>query len=252
MTANKYDVFIAYRRPDGASGRKIDAALANHGVYPFVHLTDISRGHFEFALLKRVAETPNFLLILTPGSLDRCHETGDRLRQEIGQAIRTSRNIIPLLMPGFEYPAELPRDLQSLRRYEGVASCQGLSPSVLAVIRERICTGTRRQRYLAKRRIVVTRLIAVVILAAMIVGTRYLPAAASVAWEYLRRGPRPATQAKMSQTGRTEVIVAGVRGTADESLPPAQRITYSYGASPRDRTSVIVSPIESWSSRGSP
>ena len=89
MTASKYDVFISYRRPDGACvARQIEGALANHGLRPFLDLSDLCRGHFEFPLLKRVAKTPNFLIVLTPGALDRCRENGDWLRKKSGKRSR--------------------------------------------------------------------------------------------------------------------------------------------------------------------
>ncbi len=152
MAANKYDVFISYRRPDGASmARQIDVALAKHGLNPFLHLSDISRGHFEFALLKRVAETPNLLLVLTPGALERCRENGDGLGQEIAQAIASSRNIIPVVLPGFEFPNDLPRPLHDLLERHRVECSETLSPPAVATILQRVSFGISRKRWLARR-----------------------------------------------------------------------------------------------------
>src|SRR5262249_61624815 len=42
------------------------------------------------------------------------------LRREIPQASQTGRNIIPVMLPGFEFPSDLPPELQALPRYQAV------------------------------------------------------------------------------------------------------------------------------------
>jgi len=79
----------------------------------------VRRGYFDEALLRQIADTPNFVVILSPNSLDRCVDEEDWLRREIAQAIRARRNIIPILMPGFTLPRELPPEIRNLSRYQG-------------------------------------------------------------------------------------------------------------------------------------
>jgi hypothetical protein len=52
--------------------------------------------------------------------LDRCVHPTDWLRQEIAHAIHTHRNIIPVLARGFSFPPELPADIATLPRHQGV------------------------------------------------------------------------------------------------------------------------------------
>lgn len=79
-------------------------------------------GHFDQDLLSHIANTPHFIIILTPHALDRCVEEQDWLRKEITQAIKTKRNIVPVMMPGFEFPEPqaLPADIRDLRTYQSV------------------------------------------------------------------------------------------------------------------------------------
>jgi serine/threonine protein kinase len=73
-------------------------------------------------LLRRIEETPNFIVILSPHSLDRCADERDWLRREIAHAIRTNRNIIPVTVKGFDFPRveSLPEDISSLETHNAV------------------------------------------------------------------------------------------------------------------------------------
>ena len=120
---NAYDVFISYRRAHGSeSARLIRAELQQYGLRIFLDVDDLRPGNFAEEILQRIANTSNYIIILSQGSLDRCVDQEDRFRQEIAQAITTRRNIIPILMPGFEFPEKqvLPSDIQELRLYQSV------------------------------------------------------------------------------------------------------------------------------------
>ena len=69
-----YEVFVSYRREGGgAEARLIQAALEKRGLRSFLDVTDLNKGYFDESLLKRVAETPNFLVVLSPNSLASMH-----------------------------------------------------------------------------------------------------------------------------------------------------------------------------------
>ena len=94
------DVFISYRREDGAAeARLIQAALAKNGLRAFLDVTDLAKGHFEESLLKQIKETPNFIVVLSAHALDSCVDNGDFLRREIACAIAAERNIFPVILP---------------------------------------------------------------------------------------------------------------------------------------------------------
>jgi uncharacterized membrane protein YeaQ/YmgE (transglycosylase-associated protein family) len=121
--AGTYDVFISYRRQHGAeTARLIRSALKDRNVRAFLDVDDLRAGHFDRELLTRIAETPNFIIVLTPHALDRCVNEQDWLRQEIVQAIKTDSNIVPIMMPGFQFPEPhvLPQDVRGLRTYQSI------------------------------------------------------------------------------------------------------------------------------------
>lgn len=120
----RYDVFISYRREGGAeTARLLRMALSQHGYRAFLDVDDLSSGHFDERLLHYIAETPHFIVILSPGSLANARDPRDWLRLEVEQAMRTGRNLVPLLMPGFDFPARagLPAELQQLERHNAVS-----------------------------------------------------------------------------------------------------------------------------------
>ena len=116
-----YDVFISYRRESGGTvAQALRANLRLRQLRVFLDVSDLKRGRFDETLLQRIAETPNFIVILSPNSLDRCRDQGDWLRQEIVQALNTGSNIIPILMPKFEFPQDLPEEMRTLPRQQAV------------------------------------------------------------------------------------------------------------------------------------
>src|SRR5205823_13383483 len=98
---------------------------------------------------------------LSPGSLDRCQNEGDWLRQEIAQAIKAGKNIIPVLMSGFRFPHDLPADISTLPRHQAVEYShlyhQAMIDSILASAEaERIDRQVNRE-YIQTKQANVTR-----------------------------------------------------------------------------------------------
>lgn len=116
-----YDIFVSYRRESGAAeARLIRFALMEKGKRTFLDVTDLRAGFFDEALLNYIEQAPNFVLILSPGSLDRCGTGDDWFQREIAHALTTGSNIIPVFLPGFTFPGQLPEDLRNLPRHQGV------------------------------------------------------------------------------------------------------------------------------------
>ena len=134
-----YDVFLSYRREGGdAQALIIREKLVQRGLRVFLDVTDLHKGYFDEALLQYIDETPSFIVILSPGSLDRCQEEGDWLRREIAQAIKAGKNIVPVLMKGFRFPPKLPEDISTLPRHQAVEYShsyhQAMIESILASV----------------------------------------------------------------------------------------------------------------------
>src|SRR5437764_13234767 len=118
----RYHVFISYRR--GAADPLavlLQTQLQKQGVTAFLD-RDLRRGVFDDMLLRRIGESPSFLIILTPHALDRCSDEEDWLRKEIVQAISSKRNIIPLQVDPFQLTSDVVRALapaiSDLSRYQ--------------------------------------------------------------------------------------------------------------------------------------
>src|SRR5260221_12170837 len=58
--------------------------------------------------MNQIASRPYVLVILAPGTLDRCAEPGDWLRREIEWAMDLKRTIIPLMTSNFSFEAARP------------------------------------------------------------------------------------------------------------------------------------------------
>jgi hypothetical protein len=121
---SQYHGFISYRRESAADAAlAIHAKLQTRGLNTFLDVEGLDSGAFGPRLLREIERAPSFLLILTPGCLGRCQQTGDWLRQEIVHAIETKRNIIPVFKDGFLFPdpANLPTDIRTLPDNQGVS-----------------------------------------------------------------------------------------------------------------------------------
>ncbi len=116
--------FISYRRDRGSIlARLLKEALERGGLEVFLDVDDLGSGHFDRKLLLEIEGRENFVLVCTPGCLDRCSDEGDFLRLEITHALRTGRNIVPIACEGFSWPSKeaMPADIAELQRHNDIA-----------------------------------------------------------------------------------------------------------------------------------
>ncbi len=113
-----YDVFISYRRKGAGAGvaGEIQAKLENRGYKVFLDVDEIGSGPFPVQIDEAIKDCKDFLLILAPGTLDRCVEEGDWVRREIMQAESLGKNFVGVMLPGFVMPKEgsLPAPLKGI------------------------------------------------------------------------------------------------------------------------------------------
>lgn len=118
-----YDVFICCREESGRHLATIIAeSLTRRGFR--VCLEDRVAGAGRDARrLKLIDDTPDFILVLSPGALDACASDQDPLRIELAHALKTGTCVVPVQAPGYvdRGPAALPADLAPLARRYGVA-----------------------------------------------------------------------------------------------------------------------------------
>jgi hypothetical protein len=144
-----YDAFISYRRDMNAdTARLIRKELQNRGYRVFLDVDDLKAHYFDKRLLDEIERSPNFIVILVPGSLERCDDPDDWLRREIAHAIATRRNIIPILKDGFRFPKPdvLPADMRELARHNGVVYDSVYFDSVSDKLVSFLCTEGKLMR----------------------------------------------------------------------------------------------------------
>jgi tetratricopeptide (TPR) repeat protein len=119
-------VFISYRRTNFPWAKAIFQNLHERGYDVFLDYTGIASGDFERIILKNIRARAHFLVLLTPSALERCGDPADWLRREIEAALDGQRNIVPLMLEGFDFgtPAiaeQLTGKLAALKQYNAVS-----------------------------------------------------------------------------------------------------------------------------------
>lgn len=100
-------VFISYRRTNTPWALCIFQNLKHEGYDVFFDYLSINSGDFGGTIIENIKARAHFILILTPSALERCKEPDDWLRREIETAIDEKRNIIPLMLEGFDFNSHL-------------------------------------------------------------------------------------------------------------------------------------------------
>jgi tetratricopeptide (TPR) repeat protein len=118
-------VFISYRRNVSSFiARAIFSELRSKGYDVFMDVESIDSGIFSRIILNQIAARAHFLVILSPGTIERFIEPGDWMRREIEESMRLKRNIIPVFVNGFQFDdttAEyLSGRLNKLKGYNGI------------------------------------------------------------------------------------------------------------------------------------
>jgi tetratricopeptide (TPR) repeat protein len=134
-------VFISYRRTNAPWARAIEQSLTHSGFDVFLDYQGIVSGDFERTILENIRSRAHFLVLLTPSALERCDDPGDRLRREIEEALETRRNIVPLMLEGFDFntPAiasKLTGKRAALRRYAGMSVSAEYFDAAMTKLRE--------------------------------------------------------------------------------------------------------------------
>lgn len=117
-----YDIFISYRRDGGFDTAKhLNDLLIHDGYTVSFDIDTLREGDFDKALLERIEQCRDFLVIVDKHAFDRIMNPApeydpekDWMRKEIAYALNLKKNIISVLLAGASYPAKLPVDLDKL------------------------------------------------------------------------------------------------------------------------------------------
>jgi hypothetical protein len=119
-------VFLSYRRTNIPWALAIFQYLTEHGYDVFFDYNGIASGDFESVILGNITARAHFLVLLTPSALERCDSPADWLRREIETALTSKRNIVPLMLEGFDFgtptiASQLTGKLATLKKYNGLS-----------------------------------------------------------------------------------------------------------------------------------
>ncbi len=139
----KYQIFISYRREggDAFAGRLADRFTAM-GYNVFFDVESMHSGTFNTQILEAIRQCSDVIAVLPPHALDRCVNENDWVRQELAYALKHSKNIIPVMMQGFEFPEKLPADIDKLRYMDGIAAANDkYYDAMISLIEKQLIAG---------------------------------------------------------------------------------------------------------------
>src|SRR5208283_718356 len=96
-------VFVSYRRTHYWTALAVYQNLTAQGFDVFIDYQNIRSGDFEKVILENIKARAHFLVVLSPSALERCSEPADLMRREIETALDEERNIVPLIIEGFDF-----------------------------------------------------------------------------------------------------------------------------------------------------
>ena len=133
----KHDVFISYRRDGGEfTAKMLRDRLTEQGYRVFFDVETLRSGQFNTKIYEAIDRCTDFLLVLSPGALDRCVHADDWVRREVEYALMKGKNVIPILLRGFEFPKELPEYLQKLPYINGLEANTQFFDAFIETLRE--------------------------------------------------------------------------------------------------------------------
>lgn len=118
----QYDIFISYRRTSYDTANLIATRLKAAGYSVFFDVETLRSGKFNEQLFDVIRHCKDFLLVLPPGALDRCVNEDDWVRLEVMCALENNKNIIPILLNGFQWPDPMLSGMEELKNYQALTA----------------------------------------------------------------------------------------------------------------------------------
>lgn len=121
---NQKTVFITYRRPvSNYIASAVSQAFMPHRYDVFMDIDITDTVEFDEVILRQIEARAHFIPVLTPGDMALYANPKDWKRLNIEHAIRRGRNIVPLLVNGFDFKEAAPYftgELAKLAEYPAV------------------------------------------------------------------------------------------------------------------------------------
>ena len=120
MEQIKYDIFISYKRQSLPMADNLYFRLKTRGYSTFLDREEMRRDNFNVQLLNYIENAKDVFVILEEDSLNACRGENweeDWFCREIAFALEKKKNIIPVLLGGYQMPPEefFPDKLKELR-----------------------------------------------------------------------------------------------------------------------------------------
>ncbi|MCL2208066.1 MAG: TIR domain-containing protein [Fibromonadales bacterium] len=141
--AQRYDIFISYRRKGGVeTARLVDIKLREQGYYVSFDIDTLGKGKFTDTLRTRLQGCIDFMVIFEPSYYERFFEPGsldekgnikpdaklvsqDTLNEdwcylELKNALTLRKNIIPIIKRDFRFPNNLPPEVKEIAEMNAI------------------------------------------------------------------------------------------------------------------------------------
>jgi len=141
--AQKYDIFISYRRKGGVeTARLVDIKLREQGYYVSFDIDTLGKGKFTDTLRTRLQCCIDFMVIFEPSYYERFYEPGsldekgnvkpdaklvsqdvldeDWCYLELKNALSLGKNIIPIIKRDFRFPSNLPPEVKEIAEMNAI------------------------------------------------------------------------------------------------------------------------------------
>lgn len=127
----KHDIFISYRRDGGfETANLIASKLRFAGYRVFLDIHAMHEGDFSIQLEEKVRQCKDFIWVLAPSNIQNADGSFSKIstlkfrkgvdyyRDEICWAIKYKKNIVPVILNGFEYDESFPPEISnSIQQY---------------------------------------------------------------------------------------------------------------------------------------
>ena len=118
----KYDIFISYRRSSYDTANLVATRLRAEGYSVFFDMETLRSGKFNEQLYNVIEQCKDFVVVLPPNALDRCVNEDDWVRLEVCHAMKHNKNIIPIMLNGFQGPNPMPIGMEELCNYQAITA----------------------------------------------------------------------------------------------------------------------------------
>jgi hypothetical protein len=179
--AQKYDIFISYRRKGGVKdARLVDEKLRNSGYSVSFDIDTLGRGKFTDTLNTRLKGCKDFIVIFEPSYYERFYDENGHIQPEevleedwcyleLKNALLFSKNIIPLVQKDFVFPRNLPKGVKDIAEMNAIQLTEKEFKEIFEYKVKSYLVSKPKFTYQYRKPIIATMLFAIVAIIAYLV-----------------------------------------------------------------------------------